>query len=96
MKSLGQYILAGSLFICWAILLATWYIVPAILMTGHNYSNPEQAYANFGNRFYWLGIWAWFLFIIALFFAIPLSSWKSMFGLPAFDSPSEETEKSGK
>jgi len=43
----GRYIIAAGLWIAWSICFATKYLVPAILVTGRNYSGTIETYAYF-------------------------------------------------
>ena len=40
----ARYLLAASLFLSSAIVLAAWQIAPAIAMAGKSYSDPEDAF----------------------------------------------------
>jgi hypothetical protein len=77
MRNSGRYFLAGSLFLCWAILMATWYILPAILMAGRNYANQDTFYGELLAKYCFPVVLAWVSFAVAFFIALPVP-WRSV------------------
>jgi hypothetical protein len=71
MNDVGRYILAATLFLCWAILLVAWNIIPAVLMAGKNYSNVANEFILMRSSLVWpLAVFAWFSFAAAIVAAI--------------------------
>jgi hypothetical protein len=70
MNNRGRCIIAAALFLCWAIFNATWHLVPAIMMAGKNYSNPEEAFSHLRTPFWPLVLIAWLCFIAAILISI--------------------------
>ena len=76
MKKSGLYFVVAALFVCWAILLASWQTVPAILISGRNFGDEAGSFlayrSEYGEPFI---LAAWFSFSAAV--AVTIFTWFS-------------------
>jgi hypothetical protein len=66
-NNVGRYILAAALFLCWAILLVAWNLIPAVLMAGKHYQDSAGSYIYLRFSLVWpLALFAWLSFVAAI------------------------------